>query len=140
MDDHAPGRQIPMTSWRFPPQPAPPAPTRLAGAQNAHTWRPFASPQTHAKTAPSESSLCQEVAVVFLAACGMAFGGCGFTGGRGPGAFPAAEYGRRLAAPPGRSSSLRCGRSAWTCGLAGGGVAAAGECLALPRLRVMVVG
>ena len=26
MDDHAPGRQIPMTSWRFPPQPIRPPP------------------------------------------------------------------------------------------------------------------
>ena len=36
-----------------------------------------------------------------------------------------------LAAPPGRSSSLRCGR--WTCGFAGGDVAATGECRACHR-------
>jgi hypothetical protein len=39
-------------------------------------------------------------------------------------AFLAAECGRRLAAPPGRSSSLRCGRSTWIFGVAGGSVAA----------------
>jgi hypothetical protein len=35
--------------------------------------------------------------------------------------------------PPGRSSSLRSGRSTWTCGSAGGRVAATGECPVLPR-------
>jgi hypothetical protein len=48
------------------------------------------------------------------------------------GAFLAAECGRRLAAPSGRSSSLRCGRSTWTCSFAGGWVAAIEECPALP--------
>ena len=38
-----------------------------------------------------------------------------------------------LAAPAGRSSSLRCGRSTWTCGCAGGGMAAIEESLSLPR-------
>ena len=35
--------------------------------------------------------------------------------------------------PPGRSSSLRSGYSTWTCGFAGGRVAATGECPVLPR-------
>src|SRR6202035_1091295 len=48
-------------------------------------------------------------------------------------AFLAAECGRRLAAPPGRSSSLRCGRSTWTRGGAGGRLAAIEEWPALPR-------
>src|SRR3984885_8162951 len=47
-------------------------------------------------------------------------------------AFLAAECGRRLAVPPGRSSSLRCGRSTWTCGFADGGVAAIAECPGVP--------
>jgi len=52
---------------------------------------------------------------------------------RGPlGAFLAAEYGRLFAAPPGRTSSLCCGRSTWTCGFAGGKGAAIEECPALP--------
>jgi len=46
--------------------------------------------------------------------------------------FLVAECGRRLAAPPGRSSSLLCGRSTWTCGFAGGGMAAIEERPALP--------
>jgi hypothetical protein len=90
--------------------------------------------------APNESSLCQGVAAVFLAACEVVFGRCGFTSGVGTGPSPPRKYGRRLGAPPGRSSSLRCGRSTWICGLAGGRVAAAGECLALPWLRAVVVG
>ncbi len=48
-------------------------------------------------------------------------------------AQPAPWCGRRLAAPPGRSSLLRCGRSAWTRGFADGMVAAAGEWPALSR-------
>jgi hypothetical protein len=48
-------------------------------------------------------------------------------------AFLVAECGRRIAAPPGRSSSLRCGRSTWTCGFTAGGMAAAGECPAAPE-------
>ena len=40
-----------------------------------------------------------------------------------------------LAAPPGRSSSLRCGRSTWTCGCAGGKGAAIEECQGLPAGR-----
>jgi hypothetical protein len=54
-------------------------------------------------------------------------------------AFLAAEYGRRLAAPPGRSSSLRCGRSTWTCGFADGKVAAIEECPALPGILAAAV-
>ena len=40
-----------------------------------------------------------------------------------------------LAAPPGRSSSLRCGRTTGRCGFAGGGMAAIEECLGLPPAR-----
>ena len=49
-----------------------------------------------------------------------------------PVAFLVAKYGRRLAAPPGRSSSLRCGRSTWTCGVTDGRLAAIEEWPALP--------
>jgi hypothetical protein len=50
-----------------------------------------------------------------------------------PVAFLVAEYGRRLAVPPGRSSSLRCGRSTWTCGVTDGRLAAVEEWPTLPR-------
>ena len=63
----------------------------------------------------------------------MVFGRGGFASEPLPEAFLAAECGRRLAAPPGRSSSLRCGRSTWTCGVADGRVAAIGEWPTLPR-------
>lgn len=62
----------------------------------------------------TNASLCQGSGWVFLVA------------------FLAAEYCRRLAAPPGRSSSLRCGRSTWTCGFADGGMAAIEERPAVP--------
>jgi hypothetical protein len=55
------------------------------------------------------------------------------------GAFLVAENGRRLAAPPGRSSSLRRGRSTWRCGFAGGKVAAIEECPALPLIPAAAV-
>src|SRR6266508_4120053 len=96
-------------------------------------------------TAPSHRAkaslcLCQGVWPVFFAAREVVFERWGFTAELGLVAFPAAECGRRLAAPPGRSSWLRCGRSTWTCGVAGGRVAAAGERPALPRILAAVVG
>src|SRR5689334_15569381 len=87
----------------------------------------------------SKASLCQGILPVFFAAFEVALRGL-WLGGRGLRAFPAAEYDRRLAAPPGRSSSLRCGRSTWTCGVAGDEVAATGECPALPGRLAAVVG
>jgi hypothetical protein len=75
--------------------------------------------------------------------CNSAFGGSQidalmFVNPRGRPVLPGLTCGlprRRLwpplAAPPGRSSSLRCGR--WTCGFAGGDVAATGECRACHR-------
>jgi hypothetical protein len=71
----------------------------------------------------TEASLRQGVPSVLFAACEVPFGRCVFTREPWPLALLAAECGRRLAAPPGRSSSLRCGRSTWTCGCAGGRVA-----------------
>jgi hypothetical protein len=83
----------------------------------------------------TKASLCQGVPSVLFAACEVPFGRCVFSRESWPVAFLAAEYGRRLAAPPGRSSSLRCGRSTWTCGVAGGRVAAIEEWPALSRPR-----
>ena len=80
----------------------------------------------------SKASLCQGVRSVRFALGEVPFGRCGLTTDPWPLAFLAAEYGRRLAAPPGRSSSLRCGRSTWTRGFAGGMVAAIEECPAPP--------
>ena len=80
----------------------------------------------------SKASLCQVVRSVRFALGEVPFGRCGLTSDPWPRAFLAAEYGRRLAAPPGCSSSLRCGRSAWTRGFAGGMVAAIEECPAPP--------
>jgi hypothetical protein len=68
----------------------------------------------------------------FLIAAREVFRRCGVSSGGWPLAFLAAERGRRLAAPPGRSSSLHCGRCTWTCGCAVGTVAATGEWPALP--------
>ena len=114
--------------------------TPLMDSQNCRLWRNPPDSRSSRTPVPNESSLCQGVAAVFLAACQMVFERCGFTSGAGARGLPAGEDGRRLGAPPGRSSSLRCGRSTWTCGLAGGRVAAAGECPALPWLRAVVVG
>jgi hypothetical protein len=87
-----------------------------------------------------EASLCQGVRPVFLRVCEVSFGLCVLASGSWPGAFLAAECGRRLAAPPGRSSSLRCGRSTWTRGFAGGdGTAAAGERPGVPGELAAVV-
>src|SRR5690348_574687 len=89
--------------------------------------------RVHGRKPPrSKASLCQEVPSVLFAACEVPFGRCAFTREPWPLAVLAAEYGRRLAAPPGRSSSLRCGRSTWTCGVAGGRVATIEEWPALP--------
>jgi hypothetical protein len=49
------------------------------------------------------------------------------------------DSGRRLAVPPGRSSSLRCGRSTWTPGVADGMAAAIEEWPALPWALAAVV-
>jgi hypothetical protein len=67
----------------------------------------------------TNASLCQVAAFAFF------------------GAFLVAECGRRLAAPPGRSSSLRCGRSTWTCGFAVGGMAAIEEGQPCPGSRAV---
>src|SRR6516165_12148634 len=99
--------------------------------------KPRPAPRLPTRT---KASLCQGVLPVFFAEFEVAFGRCGLAGGGGLLAFPAAECGSRLAAPPGRSSSLRCGRSTWTCGVAGGEVAAIGECPALPSALAAVVG
>ena len=97
--------------------------------------RPLPWPELGQRARRTKASLCQGVPWVFFAACEVPFGRGGFTGDSWPRAFLAAECGRRLAAPPGRSSSLRCGRSTWTCGVAGGSVAATGEWPALPGAR-----
>src|SRR6516165_4981939 len=88
---------------------------------------------TTRKSNRTKASLRQGVPSVLFAACEVPFGRCAFSGNFWPRAFLAAEYGRCLAAPPGRSSSLRCGRSTWTCGVADGRVAAIEEWPALPR-------
>jgi hypothetical protein len=87
----------------------------------------------------SNASLCQEVPSVSVANYKVPFGRCSFTGDAWLLAFLVAECGRRLAAPPGRLSSLRCGRSTWTCGVAGGRVAAVEEWLALPGVLAVAV-
>jgi hypothetical protein len=77
--------------------------------------------------ARSNASLCQGVLAVLLEACEVPFGRCGFTSDLCPMAFPRGRVWPSSCRLPGRSSSLRCGRSAWTCGVAGGKVAAIGE-------------
>src|SRR5690348_4615747 len=88
----------------------------------------------------SKASLCQEVGPVFLAAREVAFGRCGGAPERSLPAFLVVEFGRRLAAPPGRTSSLRCGRSTWICCFAGGDVAAIEERPAVPAVGAAAVG
>jgi hypothetical protein len=103
-----------------------------------HRTSPSAShtqpPTTSAKPPRTKASLCQGFPSVFFAGCEVPFGRCGAVSDPLALAFLAAGCGRRLASPPGRSSSLRCGRSTWTCGVAGG-VAATGEWPAVPRPR-----
>src|SRR5512142_950938 len=110
------------------------------GAQITRSRAPWTPSQPPRLARRTKASLCQGVLAVFFAALEVGFGRCGLTGGYGSLAFPAAEYGRRLAAPPGRSSSLGCGRSIWTCGFAGGLVAAIGERAALPGMLASAVG
>ena len=92
-------------------------------------WPADAAPQP----CIANASLRQVVRGVFFAAGERPLWRCGFAGESWPVAFPAAGCGRRLAAGPGRSSSLRCGRSTWACGFAGGRGAATGERPSLPR-------
>src|SRR5260370_4377750 len=75
----------------------------------------------------TNASLCQGFPLAFFAGCEVPFGRCVLARESWPGAFLVADCGRRLAAPPGRSSSLRCGRSPWTRGFAGGRMAAIAE-------------
>ena len=64
----------------------------------------------------NERLFVSRVPPVFFAARGAAFGGLWLHREAWPQGFLAAEDGRRPAAPPGRSSLLRCGRSTRTCG------------------------
>src|SRR5215831_7283668 len=109
-------------------------------AQNFQIGLPQTDGQEPRSARRTKASLCQEALPVFFPELEVALGRCGLAGGRGLLSFPAAECGRCLAAPPGRSSSLRCGRSTWRCGVAGGGVAATGERPALSRLLAAVLG
>ena len=123
--------------------------THVRRSSRSGAERPIAPANRQASRTSPLCCCCQVAVGVFceVAAAGASFGGVRVSSPRlrdlgvldrervlaspGPSSRPSTAV--ASLPPPGRSSSLRSGRSTWTCGFAGGRVAATGECPVLPR-------